>query len=355
MLETIREFGQEALSASGEAAATSKRHLRHFIALTESLKHDGTLNAPGAFDRLGLERDNLRTAMRWGLDAGEPELALQLAASLGRFWAIRAAREGLGWITEALASAPGAAAEIRAHGLMWAGTLLLHTGEHDRAAELLEEALVLFREVHDLPWAASTLERLAVAFAALGRQAEARERLEESLAIFRRQDDPRGVSAALRRLAELEWDGEARQASVSLTEEALELSRAGDDSYWTAELLADLAERLLLLDEVTRSARAAQEAVELAHEIGSVPTVIRGLTVLTQVAMRAGETARASLLWATVEAVEQRGDGTLGSEARGRHRKAVISLPESELAASRSVVRALSLDELVTQALRAKR
>jgi tetratricopeptide (TPR) repeat protein len=257
----------------------------------------------------------------------------------------------LGWLSEALEAAPGAPAEIRAHGLMWAGTMLLHTGEHDRAAELLEAALLLFRELKDAPWTASTLERLAVALAAIGAPAEARERLDESLALFRKQDDPRGVSAVLRRLAELEWDEGDHAASVSLTQEALGLSRAGQDAYWTAELLTDLGERLLVLGDLARSVDAAREGASLAYELGSVPTVARGLTALAEAATQARDVERASRLWATVEALEQRGDGTFGSEARGRHRRTVASLPEGELTAARAAVRTLSLAELVAQAL----
>jgi predicted ATPase/DNA-binding SARP family transcriptional activator len=351
MLETIREYAFEHLAAGAELAATSRLHIRHYLALSESLKRDGSLLTSGAVERVAAERDNLRAAMRWALDVGEPELALELAASLGRFWAIRDAREGYAWLCEALSAAPEAPVEIRAHGWMWAGTMLLHTGEYDLATEQLEKALMLFRELEDVVWIASTLERLAVVLAALGEDDQARERLDESLTLSRSVNDRRGVSAGLRRVAELEWDRGAHGASVSLTEEALELSRTEGDLFWTAELLADLAERQLMLGDVARSVELAREGVSLASGLESVATIVRCVTVLADAATHAGEMSRAALLWAAAEAFEQRGDGTFGTVGRGVYRNAVAPPTEDELAAPRAAVRTLTFAELVAQAL----
>src|SRR5262249_27123254 len=79
MLETIREYGWETLTASGEAEATRKAHAAYYLALAKEA-------APKLFGpqlaewmrRLQQELDNLRAAMGWLLERGEAAMALRM-------------------------------------------------------------------------------------------------------------------------------------------------------------------------------------------------------------------------------------------------------------------------------------
>ena len=94
LLETIREYGLEALEASGEMEATRQAPAAHYLRLAEQaeLELDGPQQAVW-LERLERENENVRTALRWSLERGEAgqsmELALRLGGALWLFWVVR--------------------------------------------------------------------------------------------------------------------------------------------------------------------------------------------------------------------------------------------------------------------------
>ncbi len=87
MLETVREYGQEALAVSGEAEATHQAHAAYYQALAEAAEQ--AWNGPHQalwFGRMEQEHDNLRAAMNWLLEQREAEMALRLGTALWWFW-----------------------------------------------------------------------------------------------------------------------------------------------------------------------------------------------------------------------------------------------------------------------------
>src|SRR5262249_34412065 len=90
MLETIRAFGLEQLTDSGEEATVRAAHAGWYLALAEQAELAALM--PGLepqLDRRETERDNLRSASRWREVQGEVELLLQLTAALRWFWYVR--------------------------------------------------------------------------------------------------------------------------------------------------------------------------------------------------------------------------------------------------------------------------
>ena len=103
MLETIREYGLERLAERGATEAVRQRHLDYYLALAEAaepqLKGAEQLSW---LNRLEVEHDNLRAALRGALRRGQAELALRLARALGPFWAAHAPwSEGRRWLSSA--------------------------------------------------------------------------------------------------------------------------------------------------------------------------------------------------------------------------------------------------------------
>ena len=80
MLETIHEYARGKLEG-GEAEAMQRAHAAYYLQLAEETAP--LLSRPEAttwFNRLDEEHDNIRAALRWSLDNGEIEMALNLSS-----------------------------------------------------------------------------------------------------------------------------------------------------------------------------------------------------------------------------------------------------------------------------------
>ncbi|MFF9480115.1 BTAD domain-containing putative transcriptional regulator [Streptomyces sp. NPDC014733] len=90
LLETVAEYAGERLDEAGERAAAERRHLVAHRELARTA--DPLLRGPGQrawLERLELEHDNLRTALRRAVAASDEHEALCLVLSLQWFWGLR--------------------------------------------------------------------------------------------------------------------------------------------------------------------------------------------------------------------------------------------------------------------------
>ncbi|TMC88278.1 MAG: hypothetical protein E6J22_16015, partial [Chloroflexi bacterium] len=98
MLETIREYGLECLTATGEMEITRQAHAAHYLSLAEEAELElGGPQQASRLEQLEREHDNLRAALQWVIeqagkdDSGQRavnrgEMALRLAGALRSFW-----------------------------------------------------------------------------------------------------------------------------------------------------------------------------------------------------------------------------------------------------------------------------
>ena len=109
MLEIIRAYGAERLEEAGEREALRQAHGRYFLQLAEESEEH--LRAAEQLDwlrRLADDQDNLHTALRGAVAAGDARTAVGLAAALGWYWSLRSMKvEGGELMAEALGM-PGA-------------------------------------------------------------------------------------------------------------------------------------------------------------------------------------------------------------------------------------------------------
>jgi len=193
MLETIREYALEELFASGELETTQQAHAAYYVRLSEQAEAE--LEGPRQarwLERLEREYDNLRAALRWGLEprAGEEgehrkELGLRLGGALGQFWIRRShLREGRAFLEQALAASPRAAPVLRAKALRVAANLAMV--QFDKRAQVRAvEGLALYQQQADQAGIASCLHLLGVCALWRGAYGQARARFQESAALFR--------------------------------------------------------------------------------------------------------------------------------------------------------------------------
>ncbi|MDQ4005528.1 MAG: adenylate/guanylate cyclase domain-containing protein, partial [Actinomycetota bacterium] len=87
MLETIREYAGERLEAEPDSEEVRERHARYFLDLAvQAEPHFVGMDQTTWLDRFEHDHDNVRTALKWSIGAGEIELGQRAAGALWRFW-----------------------------------------------------------------------------------------------------------------------------------------------------------------------------------------------------------------------------------------------------------------------------
>lgn len=158
MLETLREYGLDALAANEELEATRQAHATYYLRLAQEAEPE--LGGPQQviwLERLEREHDNLRAAMQWSLEqaGGEraeqrKETALRLSAALRLFWMIHGPiSEGRSFLEQALTARRGIVASVQAKALLAAASLAVYIDDTEQAEMLCGESLTLCRELGD--------------------------------------------------------------------------------------------------------------------------------------------------------------------------------------------------------------
>ena len=341
LLETIREYGLEALAASGELESTRQAHAEYYFHLAQQAESE--LVGPQAtawLERLEREQDNLRATMQWSLEPAhiqrDPELALRLGQALAEFWMVRGPyREGQIFLEQALTANQEGATVLRARVLRTAadfrnllddvdraealcqeslalsrtlgdtrsiisGLALLayiarnNGGHYQLARSLAEESLALARELGEKEIIAERLVDLADQVCVLGEYHEGQPLFEESLALFRELGNKRGLAHCLRTSAMylVADDGDPTTIHDRLEESLTLCTELGDKiGLGLYSLYAGYA-ALVEGDPMTARVLVEQSLV-LCREIGDGWTSIFAIAVLARIAARQGDYAAA--------------------------------------------------------------
>ena len=162
MLETVREYASEQLTAAGEAEAVRDRHLAYFVGLAE--RAAGLFNSREAADWFATmeeEYENFRAALTRASERGDIDADLRLASAMCRFWFFRGnVGEGYRWVDAALARRHGASPALRARLLH--GAAAMNKWDEERAVALDHESLALARSLGDRETIARCLMNLGV-------------------------------------------------------------------------------------------------------------------------------------------------------------------------------------------------
>jgi non-specific serine/threonine protein kinase len=305
MLETIREFAQEELAASGEEAATRAAHARYLVALVEEIYP--WLAGPEqvqALARLAAEQDNLRTALRWLLEVDQLATVGRLLRHLARFWWIQGQiMEGRRWAEAVLARGAAAPTEARASACFIAGVAMGLRGD-DGALALLAEARDLARAVGDRMVEGHSLALQGYLAPLRGDLAEGVALLRQGQQLLRETGEEYHVGFALAGLSALSvLRGELEEAEHYATDYVALAQRTGDllSQAQSRDYLAIVA---LVRRDLDRVAALLAEAIPLALAVGQPVLVANGLMGLAVVA--AGEEpARAARLFGAAEALRE--------------------------------------------------
>lgn len=311
MLETVREYGLECLTTSGELESTRQAHARYYQALACEAGSDTRRPDTGKWlDRLEQERDNLRAVLNGLLTQGEVEQALLLCNDLFWFWWIRDPREGRMFLERGLAAQGSVARDIRGWSLQTLGILVSNQGNYTHAVDLWKESLALFQEAEGTLGRAWALSNIGIATMYQGAYIEARQVLEKSLTLFRELEDvgaeypaqvgslpvSNGVAFTLFRLASIaNLQGEYARART-LAEESLPLLKAMGDTLRIPPVLEILASAALNQGDYTRAQTILAEKLTIEQKGGIKRDIGLTLALQGQLAFLQGETDKAHAL-----------------------------------------------------------
>ncbi len=241
LLEHARAFAREALVAAGTLDEIHLRHAEHYLGVLDTVApalvgaHTWT-----ARDRLDTERDNLRQALRWALDATTADqgpgegLALRLCVGLGHYW------------------------DLGAH--------------YVEARDWLEEAVGQTNDAS--PSLARCLGGLAIVHSRLGDTAECRRWAGAAVDMCREADFAGETLARALRVTALAplLDGDT-QVAISRLEEAFEALNDAGDSPIRHRILGDLAIASGIAGNLHRSLELLEKAIPLAQACNEFQTV----------------------------------------------------------------------------------
>ncbi len=296
MLETIREYGLEALATRGEMEVTLQAHAIYYLQLAEQ----GGPNLIGVEqqrwrNRLEREHANLQAALHWSIERKEAELTLRLSDALWWFWLTHNhLSEGRQWLEKALSGSEGSVTSMRADVLNVLGLLLLNQGDYEQAERRCAESVALYRELGDTVGIAWPLHHLALVALDQGEYTRAHSLFEECLTRFSEAGDKIGRAYSLCHLALLYNEQGEYEKACSFAEDGLKLFRGLEHGHGISEALFCLVKVLI----VSQGGKAVvhgllEECLALARETGDELRMTDALHVAARGALSQGDVATA--------------------------------------------------------------
>ena len=270
LLQTIRQYAMERLEASGEANRIRHLHASYLIHLYEKTEpHWPHLEEIRWYRRLENDYNDMRAALAWCLSpAGDAVLGLRLAVSLAGFWQYRGwLWRAPGWLGEgrdlleaALSNALDAPQALKVAGLL---CLTFMQDTYESAKAMVEECLVLCRQMEDDAYIAAALSNLGQVEAWTHDYVRAEKLMQESLALYRELGMDAHVAGTLTYLGHAYLDHGKFEAAAEVLEESLAIWRARGMTWSN---LGGVARSLLWLGRSVQLLGNPQRAMTLYHE-----------------------------------------------------------------------------------------
>lgn len=324
LLETVRDYGLERLSESGEIDRARREHRDWCLALVERAREPlfgGPLQAAW-LARLDVEHDNLRAALEWSQEDPEgPDALLRLAAGLWRFWEIEGyLAEGRMWLELALAGGDDDDSELRANALTGAAVLAHVQGDFAASMAHHEASLAMHRARGDLASVSYGLSNIGSVALQVGDHARAKAAQEEASALMRQFGRPLESAITDVHVAEImELQGLVAEATRGFedTIDRIKTLASGEAAsvdpafaQWVLGYgLGLYASIVLKRGEPQHARELALDALFIYRRLGNGREVARMLALLADIAdARADPLAAVSLLVEALAARYEMGD-----------------------------------------------
>jgi predicted ATPase/DNA-binding CsgD family transcriptional regulator len=292
MLETIQTFAAQQPGAEAESDETRATHARYYVEMVERAAPE--LFGPHQqtwFARFERERPNLLAVETWATLHDDAETTLRLGAALWPFWL---ARDDASHTRDRVQAIIGLVGRVTpsptlVHALHGAGLMAEKYGEYSTCRSLLEQGVVLARQLEDPGALATVLDSLGRQKFIEGRYLEARSLLEESHAILRELDDPIALARLLSHLGFLEFLEGRTEVARGIFLRGLAVARAAGDQHRVAEFMDNLGNASEAEGDFESAAHAFEQAIAIWRQLGQGHWLAMALNNLGKVEIRQGE------------------------------------------------------------------
>jgi len=267
LLETVRQYGQERLSESGEGGAIRQRHRDWYLEWARRVDRSmRTAELEAWVERLRTEHDNLRAALRWSMEAGGGDPALRLATALAWFWYIDGHwSEGRRWLEQALALGGDLRTDTLADALLQAAYHARSQGDYGSARAFAEKGLSIARETDNRENIAWFLYNLGVVAVHEGDYKRGKALCEESVTLGRQLGMKFLLANDLAQLGHIARDSADYEQAATFYGESLVFAREHGEKYTVAYALRNLAVLALHIRDYDRSGTLFAETLALCR------------------------------------------------------------------------------------------
>ena len=304
MLETVREYAAERLTAMPEADAVRAAHAAQFRQLGSGLDRPPCWPAREGLDLLELEHDNFRAALEW-YTAHEPASALALANRLTAFWSARGHfSEGRRRLTELLELVADDDPEWL-DGMNGAAWLATDQGDSAAANALLDRSVARARAADDAVGEATALAFRGRSRLVTGDVTGGSSDIARAMELQTAVGDEAALAVGLWFAALPQfWAGKIELAAQSL-ERSAELSEALDIPAIGARSRQLLGVARIEMGDLPGASAALARAVPLVLDIGDRFAIPVALSALAGLAAKGGRPRTALKLAGAAAAYEE--------------------------------------------------
>jgi predicted ATPase/class 3 adenylate cyclase len=336
MLETVREYAAERLEEHGELKALRHRHAQFLLQFARRAADElAGLEHAGWVERLEAERDNLRAALTWSLDAEPPAVSLFLAAAFGRLCRYRGGiDEGRRWLDAALGTRGDQPPLARSKALYAAASLAYMQKDLERAHSLAEECLALARSIDDAQGIGRALIVLGLVAGERSEYDRCEAALTEARAAFSESGNEREATFALHMLGFYATTRRDYARARSLIEEALAQSRRQNDNGGIIVGTGNLASVLREEGRIREALPLFRESLLLAHEILDATRIVENLGEIAAAVASQRDYDGAAIILGGAEALRESIGLVLPPSSRSNEEEA-LALLRRELDADR--------------------
>lgn len=354
MLELMREFALEGLTATDGSQEIAERHARYFLKLGQQVEPQLTRDPGGVPAKaLAPEMANMRKALGFFLQHDDPDRGLSLAASIWRFWqSSDQLVEGRDWLERLLAH-PDVSDESRAKGLAALAGLAYWQADYDGALASYEEALTIHRAAGDRFNEADTLCNMSLT-ALWKKDLDTGERLaDEALAIFQDLGARENVGRVIMAKGTLLFLKREYRAAHALWLECLAIAREFDDQALALTQLVGLAALTFHIGSHAEAMEIALDGIVEALEVQNVHMVVWMLDLVAAFGVPVAPETAVRLAGAA-DALRREGGGGILAESLGLDdpRSAASGvLSPAEIEQAWAAGKGMSLEESIAMAL----